>query len=137
MSAKVRAIEYFTATAQGTPEGAYELLGLLATSGVNLLGFNAIPVGLHATQLVLFPEDGARLAQVAREQQLSLAGPDRALLIQGDDELGALAQIHRRLASAGVTPYASSGLADGRGGFGYVVYVRPDEFADAARALGL
>ncbi len=137
MSANVRAIEYFTATAQGAPECAYELLGLLAKSGVNLLGFTAIPFGLRATQLVLFPEDSERLHQVAHEQRLELVGPDRAFLIQGDDELGALARIHRQLALEGVCPFASSGITDGRGGFGYIVYVRKEEFDSAAHALGV
>ena len=33
--------------------------------------------------------------------------------------------------------YASSGVTDGRGTFGYVVYVREDEFAKARGALSL
>jgi len=137
MSLSVRPVDYFTLTVPGEAENAYRLLGLLAAHGVNLVAFNAIPVGLHATQLVLFPEDGERLLTVAREQRLALAGPDRALFVQGDDELGALARIHEQLALEGVQPYASSGLTDGHGGFGYVVYVRQSQFAAATRALGV
>jgi len=137
MSVQVRAVDYFTTTAHGSAEAAYELLTHLAGGGVNLLAFNAIPVGIGATQLVLFPEDAAPLQAVAGAQGLELAGPDRALLIQGDDELGALARIHRLLAAADVQPYASAGLTDGRGGFAYVVYVRRDQFAAAADALGV
>lgn len=137
MSASIRRVEYFTTTVHGAPEEAYALLGRLAAAGVNLLAFNAIPVGLKATQLVLFPEDSHMLAHLAGEKRLDLAGPDHALLISGDDELGLLARLHEQLAHAGVLPYASSGVTDGRGGFGYIIYIREDQIATAARALGL
>jgi hypothetical protein len=36
---------------------------------------------------------------------------------------------------AGVDIFASSGVSDGRGAFGYLVYVREDQFEKAAAAL--
>jgi hypothetical protein len=45
--------------------------------------------------------------------------------------------VHERLFRAGVDIYASSGVTDGQGAFGYVVYVREDQFARAAEALGV
>ncbi len=60
-----------------------------------------------------------------------------APLVQGDDELGALTSIHGLLFDAGVNVSASSGLADGRGGYGYLIYVRDGDLMAAARALGL
>ena len=33
--------------------------------------------------------------------------------------------------------YASSGVTDGRGSFGYLVYVREEQFEKAASALGV
>lgn len=137
MSVQVRAVDYFTTTLHGPPESAYHLLSRLAGGGVSLMAFNAIPAGLESMQLVIFPEDSAVLEAVAREQRMALSGPDRAILIQGDDELGALARLHEQLARAGVQPYASAGLTDRAGGFGYIVYVRKDQFAAAASALEL
>jgi hypothetical protein len=43
----------------------------------------------------------------------------------------------RVLQLAGVNVYAASGIADGHGSFGYVVYVRPEDFDRAAGALEL
>ena len=68
---------------------------------------------------------------------MSLDGPYSALLVQGDDKLGALAEIHESLYRASVNVYASSGVTDGRGTFGYVIYVRPEDFERAAGALGI
>jgi hypothetical protein len=58
-------------------------------------------------------------------------------LVQGDDELEALVDIHMRLSNARVNVYASTGVADGRGSFGYIIYVRPEEFSRASAALGV
>jgi hypothetical protein len=58
-------------------------------------------------------------------------------LVQGDDELGALAELHMRLSDARVNVYASTGVADGRGSFGYIIYVRPEEYDRAVVSLGL
>jgi hypothetical protein len=135
MSATIRPVEYFTTTLHDSSESATQLLSTLASSGVNLLAFNAIPIGLMATQLVLFPYDPERFASMAKGSGMTVSGPQRAFLVQGDDELGALARLHGRLADARVQPFASAGVTDGRGGFGYVIYVREGEFAAAAEAL--
>ena len=50
-----------------------------------------------------------------------LDGPHAAILVQGDDQLGALARIHVKLYAARVNDYASTGVADGRGASGYVL----------------
>jgi hypothetical protein len=137
MSVRTRPVHFFTTTVPGSPESAYGLLAGLAGEGVNLLAFTAIPVGLGATQLVLTPEDDALLVHAAPRLGLALAGPEEGLFVQGDDELGALAQVHERLAEARVQPYASTGIADGRGGFAYVLYMRRSEAASARQALGI
>jgi hypothetical protein len=89
------------------------------------------------TQLTLFPEDTLKMKDAAHKAGLALDGPHPALLVQGDDELGALAGIHVKLYEANVSVYASSGVADGKGSYGYVIYVRPDEYEMAVKALGL
>lgn len=137
MAQTIRQIEYFYTMVQDQPGEAYAMLSRLGLAGVNLLAFNAVPAGLDLTQLVLFPENVDFLAQVMAEKGLELDGPHHALLIQGDDELGALAKIHRLLFDADVNVSASGGLADGRGGYGYVIYLRENDVSSAARALGI
>jgi predicted amino acid-binding ACT domain protein len=56
--------------------------------------------------------------------------------VQGDDHLGTLAEIHQVLLGAGVNIYASSGVTDGRGHFGYVIYFKEEDHHMAAKALG-
>ncbi|MDZ7266199.1 MAG: hypothetical protein ONB48_02560 [candidate division KSB1 bacterium] len=137
MSFSIRRVDYFYATVKDQPGEAYKLLSQLAALGVNLLAFSAIPTGPMRTQLTLFPEHTPHLLEAARKAGFSLDGPHRALLVQGDDKLGALAEVHEKLYEANVNIYASSGVSDGRGSYGYVIYVRPEEYEAAAKALGL
>lgn len=135
MAYRIRRVQYFYTTVRDEPGEAYKLLTQLARLGVNLLAFTAVPVGPMRTQLTLFPEDSRKLEDTVKKAGFDLDGPHRALLVQGDDELGALAQVHERLYQANVNVYASTGVADGKGSYGYVVYVRPEEFERAASAL--
>ena len=137
MAFQVRRIDYFSATVKDEPGEAYKLLATLANLGVNLLAFTAVPIGPLHTQLTIFPADSARLSNEAKKGRLVLDGPHPALLVQGDDELGALAELHMKLMTAKVNVYAATGVADGRGSFGYVIYVRPEQYNLALGALGL
>jgi len=137
MAFHVRRIDYFSTTVRDDPGEAYKLLATLANLGVNLLAFTAVPIGPLHTQLTIFPEDSAKLTNEANRHRLVLDGPHPALLVQGDDELGALAELHMKLTRASVNVYASTGVADGRGSFGYVIYVRPEQYNLAVGALGL
>jgi hypothetical protein len=135
MAFTIRRADYFYCTIQEQPGEGYRLLSELANLGVNLLAFAGIPLGPARTQLTLFPDDSAKLTTAAKQANLPLDGPHPALLVQGDDELGALASIHERIHEAGVNVYASSGVTDGKGSYGYVLYVRPEECSRALKAL--
>jgi len=137
MACNVRRVDYFYTTVADQPGEAYRLLKTLADLGIDLLAFAAVPIGPLHTQLTLFPQDSGRLAREAQNDRLVLDGPHPALMVQGDDELGALAELHMKLAEASVNVYASTGVADGKGSFGYVIYVRPEEFERASAALGV
>ena len=137
MSTRIRRVQYFYAMVKDEPGEAFRLLTQLAKSEVNLMAFKAIPMGPGLTQLVLFPEHVVRLARVAEKTGVVLTGPNNAFLVHGDDRLGALIDLHQRLSDAHVNVYASDGVTDGRGGYGYVLYVRPDEYETAAGILGI
>ena len=135
MAFAIRPVDYYYANVRDEFGAASRILSALAGRGVNLLAFAAVPSGPTLAQFTLFPEDSRKLVAEARAAGLPLDGPHRALLIQGDDELGALADVHERLGDADVDIYASTGVTDGRGAFGYVVYVREDQFEKAQAAF--
>jgi hypothetical protein len=131
----VRVAEYFYLKIQSNPEAAYELLAALATEDINLLAFSAIPFGEGRVELTLFPDSTSSLLHAAGKLGVSLTGPQHAILINGDDHLGALAAIQRKLLVAGVRIYASSGITDGAGRYGYVIYFKEGDHEAASRAL--
>jgi hypothetical protein len=135
MALTVRTAEYFYARITNDPEKAYELLALLAGEDINLLAFSAVPFGAHNIELTLFPDSSENLVKAAIKLGWDLSGPQHAVLIQGDDRLGAVADIHRCLNAEGVKIYASSGVTDGSGRYGYVIYFREGDTLEAARAL--
>ena len=137
MAFTIARVDYFYTTVEDRPGTAYRLLSILAERGVALHAFTAIPIGPERTQLAIFPQDTAQLVDESKAAGLILDGPHRALLAQGDDRLGALAEVHMKLYEANVNVYASSGVSDGKGNFGYVIYVRPEEFQRAVDSLGL
>jgi hypothetical protein len=137
MAFTIRRVSYFYTAIQDRPGEAYKLLSQLAEFGINLLAMTAIPVGPVRTQLTLFPEDALKLESEARKAGLELDGPYPALLVQGDDELGALVGIHEQLYQANVNVVAATGVTDGRGNYGYVMYFRPEDFENATKALAV
>jgi hypothetical protein len=137
MTHQVRRAEYFYTTVPDEPGEALSILSLLAEKGINLLAFTAVPVGPTRTQVTIFPDDVAKAVSEAKKAQLPLDGPYAALLVQGKDALGALAALHTKLYEAKVNVYASSGVTDGQGGYGYVIYVRGQDYDAALKALGV
>lgn len=137
MTNKVRKVDYFYCTVEDQPGESYKLLTLLAEVGVNLLAFTAVPSGLLNTQFKLFPEDSDKLKVEAKKASLLIHGPVPALMVQGTDELGALTEVHKKLFDYGVNVVASTAVTDGKGGFGYIIYIRTEQFSKAMAALDL
>ena len=137
MPGGIRRVDYFTTTIRDRPGEGYRFLAQLVELGLNLVAFTAVPVGPSRTQLTLFPEDTGKMSAAAQRAGMNMDGPHPAILVQGDDKLGALAEIHQDLYRANVNIYASSGVTDGRGTFGYLIHVRPEEMDRAAEALGI
>ncbi|MGD8320412.1 MAG: hypothetical protein PVJ02_08160 [Gemmatimonadota bacterium] len=137
MDQTIRRASYFYTTVNDRPGEALRFLTSLADLGINLLAFTAIPVGLHQTQLTIFPDDAHKLTDQSERAGFSLDGPYSALFVQGRDVPGALVAIHEALHDAHVNVYAATGVSGGAGQFGYMLHVRPGEFETAAAALGV
>jgi hypothetical protein len=137
MATKIKKVDYYYCSVEDQPGESYKLLSFLAGVGVNLMAFTCIPIGPLRTQFTLFPEDSAKLVSEAKKANLHIDGPNPAFLILGDDEIGALVDIHQKLFEAKVNVYSSNAVTDGRGGFGYVLYVNADQYKRATEVLEL
>ncbi len=137
METKPRIVDYFYAMVNDRPGEACKFLSWLAREEVNLLAFSAVPMGHENTQLVIYPENAERLVRAAKSGGYTLAGPRRAVLIQGDDRLGALVGYLERLYDAQINLSSSTGVTDGRGGFGYVIHLRAEDIDRATEIFGV
>ena len=135
MTAMIRKVQYFYAMIEDKPGQAYQLLSDLASEEVNLLAFSAVPTGPAHTQLIVYPESPEKLARMAEKTGLVLTGPYQAFLISGDDELGALVEIHQKLSDAHINVVTSSGVTDGKGCYGYILHVRHEDLDEVERLL--
>jgi len=133
----VKRIEYFYAEVEDAPGQARRLLEFCSAHGVNLVNFTAFPISGGRSQLDFFPENVEKLKLAAEEAGIALIGPKNAFWIYGADRIGVLTEYHLRLADAGVNVYASNGTSDGHGGFGYILWVKSDDYEKAAHALGI
>jgi len=97
----------------------------------------AFPDGKGTTQIDLVTENADGLAKAVKGLGLKLSDRKRAFFIQGDDRAGAAAEIFRKLADAGVNVHATNAAAGARGRLRMIVWVRPENYDKAAKALGL
>ena len=55
MGAHVYSVDYYYTTVEDKPGQGCKFLKMLASEEVNLLAFNAFPIGRNRTQLVIYP----------------------------------------------------------------------------------
>lgn len=131
----VKHVEYYYTTVADKPGEARKLLEFLSERTVNLLALHAFPVGEGKSQINLFPDDPETLKAAAEDARMTLVGPKRAFLLQGEDRIGALYDYHLKLSNARINIHACSGVVDGTGRFGYLIWVAPGDFEEASRVL--
>ena len=137
MADAIRRVEYYYVTVADKPGAGVSVLSPLLEAGVNLLAYLGFPSGRGKSQIDLVPEDAKALKQAAKKAGLKLSRPKRALLIQGDDRPGAVADVNRKLADAKINITASAAASDGAGRYGMILWVAAKDYSKAAKALGV
>jgi hypothetical protein len=129
----IRQVDYFYVLVPHKPGEAARALRALKDAGVNLVAFSGFPEGRRG-QLDFIPADVAAFKSVAKANRWKLVGPKRGFLIQGDDRVGAIADIAGALADARINVIAIDAVcADGH--YGALCWVAPRDVKKAAQAL--
>jgi len=137
MKDQIRIVDCYYITVHDRPGEGHRLLEHLSESGISLTAFTAIPTGTDQTQICLVCDHPERLHEVAADAGNAFTGPKQAILIQGEDRIGALHAYHLTLANAGVNVYSSSGVCGSKGEFGFILWVEPEDFDRAFDAFGM
>lgn len=133
----IKLVDYYYTQVEDLPGAGRRILEHISEQGVNMTAFNAFPVGAGITQLDFIVEDVERLKQAVSDAGLKLTGPKKVFLIQGDDRVGAMYEHYLKLANAGISVLSSNGVSDGKGRFGFVLWVDQKLVNKAARALAV
>jgi hypothetical protein len=131
----IRRAEYFYVQVPNKPGEGARLLGVLKEAGINLLVFSGFPQG-QRSQLDFVPADPPAFRQAAKKAGWKLTGPKRAFLVQGDDRVGVMAEVHEKLAGAKINVTAVDAICAGAGRYGAILWVAPRDFNRAATVLG-
>ena len=130
----IRVVEYFYMTAPNKPGEGARALNTLKEAGVNLLAFSGFPLGRRA-QLDFIPADPVAFKQAAKRAKWKMVGPKRGFLLQGDDRVGAIAELLDRLGTAKINVTAIDAVSvDGR--YGAIFWVAPKDVKKTATILG-
>ncbi len=130
----VRKVSYCYAITSNKPGEGARLLDTLRAAGVNLLVVHGFPSARKA-QIDLVAPDAAALAAAAKAAKVKLSRPKAAFLIEGDDELGAVAGVMDRLAAVKIGVTALTAVCAGAGRYGAILWVAPRDVKRAAAAL--
>ncbi len=135
MADRIESASYFRVMVpQRAGEGA-KLLGALADAGVDLRAVHAFPAGRQA-QVDIVPADAGAFRRAARRIGIRLGAPKRCFLVTGDDRVGAVARVMKKLGAAGVSATATTALSAGKKRYAVILWVKPAAQRRAARALG-
>jgi len=132
---RVRKVSYCACEVPTRPGQAAAALGALSEAGVDLLAFTGFPLGGGRAQLDFVAASLAGVRRVARRQGWRLSRPKKGFLIQGSDRVGAVHAHLARLADARINVTAVDAVTAGAGRYGVILWVKPRDYARAARAL--
>jgi hypothetical protein len=133
----VRRVEYYYAVVPNRPGAGAKVFNALKAEGVNLIAHNGFPISERRSQLDFVPSNGRTFLAAARKAGIKLVGPKTAFLIQGDDRVGAVADILHRLGKAQLNVVAMNAIVAGKRRYGAIVWVKPRNVAKAAEILGI
>ncbi len=135
MANRVRKVNYCYAKVSARAGQGAAVLDEVQKAGVNLLAFSGFPIGGGKAQLDLVAEDMAAVRRVARKNGWRLSKTKKAFLIQGDDRVGACHRQLRKLADKKINVTAVDAVTAGKGRYAAILWVKPQVYARAARAL--
>ena len=132
----VRRIEYYYTEVPDRPGAGAKVLNALKAARVNLIAYTGFPTTRGRAQLDFVPSNERAFLAAAHKAGIKLVGPKTAFLIQGDDRVGAVADIVSKLGQARLNVVAMDAIAAGKGRYGAILWVKPRNITKAAEILG-
>ncbi len=135
MEDTIRRVDYYYIEVPDRSGEAFRVLTGFKDAGVNLQAYCAFPIGSGKSQMDLVPENPTAFQQAAARLGLSLVGPKRAFLIQGEERIGAVAEVFEKLTTEGINVVGSQAVAAGSGRWAMMLWVKPADYDRTGRTL--
>jgi hypothetical protein len=135
MAYMIRKVNYCKMTVPSRAGQGVKILGVLKDAGVDLIAFTGFPIGGGKSQIDLVAIKMAGIQRVAKKNKWQVSKTKKGFLVQGTDEIGAAHKVLSRLAKENVNIVAADAVAAGKGRYGMLMWVRPQDFNRAARIL--
>lgn len=137
MAHRVRKVNYCYMMVPSRAGHGAKVLAELKRTGINLLAFSGFPAKGGQAQLDFVTDSIGSLRRVAKKNGWRLSKTKKGFLAQGDDAVGVAHRHIQRLADRKINIVAADAVAAGRGRYGMILWVRPKDYARAAKALGV
>jgi hypothetical protein len=135
MADRVRKVNYCYLKVSARAGQGAAVLAELRDAGVNLLAFSGFPIGGGKAQLDLVAENLSGVRRVARKKGWRLSKNKKGFLVQGSDQVGACHRHLQKLADQKINVTAADAVTAGKGRWGMILWVKPKDYARAARVL--
>jgi hypothetical protein len=136
MADRVSKVKYCYTTVPARAGQGARVLKALRDANVSLTAFSGFPAGGGRAQLDLVAERMSAVKRVAARNGWKLSRVKQAFLVTGGDVCGAVHRHVQKLADQGISITAADAVCAGGGRYGMILWVKPRDYARAARALG-
>jgi hypothetical protein len=135
MADRVRKVNYCYMTVSARAGQGAKVLGPIGDAGVSLLGFTGFPTKAGKAQIDFVADNLAPIRRVAKKNGWRLSVTKKGFLVQGDDKAGAGHRHIQKLADQRINVTAADAVSAGKGRYGMLLWVRPKDYARAAKVL--
>ena len=134
MGEQVREVLHYSVSIPDKVGEGARVLGALRDAGVNLIAFWGYPAGKGRAQLEFIPEDSAKFVAAAKQAKLEVR-KSTAFYVHDEDRPGAVADILKKIADAGISLDAMQAVCGGAGRYGAVIFLSAEAAKKAATVL--
>ncbi len=135
MAVTIRKADYFSMLIPNRAGTGAGMLAALKAESVNLVAFSGFPVRGGA-QVDFMPENSRKFRAAAKQAGIKIGKRKTVFLMRGEDRVGVLAAALGKLAAARINMVAMQAACAGKGQFGAIFWVKPNDVSRASRLLG-
>ncbi|MFQ5511834.1 MAG: hypothetical protein ACE5EO_08295 [Candidatus Krumholzibacteriia bacterium] len=132
MADRVHKVSYCNTTVSSRPGQGARVLAELKDEGVDMMAFSGFPAKGGKSQLDFITANLAGVRRVAKRNGWRLGKTKKGFLI---DALGAVHRHIQKLADRKINITAADAVCAGKGRYGMILWVKPKDYARAARTL--